>query len=60
MSDLQEAIYRTVKLACAEAERKERERIIAILKWEHDHWTRQASFSYRMALAGLIEKIKND
>lgn len=58
MSDLQEAIYRTVKLACAEAERKERERIVAILKWERHYWVREPAFNYRNKLTELIAKIQ--
>ena len=40
--------------------RAERERIIKLLETERDTWARQASFSYKMALTELIEKIKND
>ena len=35
----------------------ERKRITAIIQAEADTWTRQASFNYRTALAGLIERI---
>lgn len=57
MSDLQEVIYRTVELACAEAEKRERQRIIAILKWERQYWVREPVFNYRNKLTELIAKI---
>lgn len=38
----------------------EKDRIIKLLETERDTWARQATFSYKMALTELIEKIKND
>lgn len=44
----------------AEERNSEQKRIIKLLETERDTWTRQATFSYKMALTELIEKIKND
>lgn len=57
--DWAERIQRSRAIKYAQGQRDEQQRIIALLETEIRTWQRTPSFNYRVALIGLIERIKN-